>query len=113
MEYLRVLDQAQLDSTVGRYAHTFIASEPGIRNCAVTYHRSEVGGDESSRAPLHDHPFDQLFFVVSGTMTIEIEGEPLFVAGPNSMVIYPKGVMHRNFNQGSEPTVHVSINLLS
>jgi mannose-6-phosphate isomerase-like protein (cupin superfamily) len=112
MKYLRLLDQEALDSTVGRYGQTFVESEPGISNCSVTYTRSDVGSD-APRAPLHDHPFDQLFFVISGTMTIEIEGEQLFDAGPNSMVIYPKGVMHRNFNQGTEPTVHLSINLLA
>jgi mannose-6-phosphate isomerase-like protein (cupin superfamily) len=112
MDFLRLLDQAALDATSERYAQTLIDSEPGLTNCSVVYTRTEPGGGTPG-ATMHDHPFDQLFFIVSGTMTIDIEGTASFDAGPNSVVIYPKGVMHRNTNNTAEPTVHLSINLLS
>jgi quercetin dioxygenase-like cupin family protein len=43
-------------------------------------------------------------------MSLEIEGEQ-FQAGPGSLVHFPAGVPHRNWNAGAEPTVHLAINV--
>ena len=44
---------------------------------------------------MHVHVFDQLFYIISGTMSIEIDGD-CFEAGPGSLVVFPEGVPHRN-----------------
>jgi quercetin dioxygenase-like cupin family protein len=52
---------------------------------------------------------DQLFYVLSGTMNLEIEGRT-YSAGPGTLVVFPAGVPHRNWNGGAEPTVHLAFN---
>jgi quercetin dioxygenase-like cupin family protein len=42
-------------------------------------------------------------------MSIEIDGKP-YDCGPGSLIIFPAGVPHRNWNNGSEPTVHLAFN---
>ena len=64
---------------------------------------------EGSPVGLHTHTFDQIFYIVSGTMTVVIDGsEHQPEAG--TLVIFPAGVPHRNWNAGTEPTVHLAIN---
>jgi len=41
-------------------------------------------------------------------MSLEIEGTE-YEAGPGTLVFFPAGVPHRNWNAGSEPTVHLAI----
>ncbi len=52
---------------------------------------------------------DQIFYIVSGTMSIEVEGKA-YQAGPGSLIVLPAGVPHRNWNGGTQPTVHLAIN---
>ena len=40
-------------------------------------------------------------------MSIEIEGKQ-YSGGPGSLIILPAGVRHRNWNGGSETTVHLA-----
>ena len=64
---------------------------------------------EGSPAGLHTHTFDQIFYVLSGTMNVIIDGshhEP----DAGTLVIFPAGVPHRNWNAGTEATVHLAIN---
>jgi quercetin dioxygenase-like cupin family protein len=64
---------------------------------------------EGSPSGLHTHDQDQVFYVISGTMKLEVNGAE-HEAGPSSLVIFPAGVPHRNWNEGPEPTVHIAIN---
>jgi mannose-6-phosphate isomerase-like protein (cupin superfamily) len=58
---------------------------------------------------MHVHDVDQHFFVLSGSMSLEIEGEQSR-ADPGTLVVFPAGVPHRNWNDGPEPTVHIAFN---
>jgi quercetin dioxygenase-like cupin family protein len=42
-------------------------------------------------------------------MSIEIEGKQ-YDCAPGSLIVFPAGVPHRNWNGGSEPTVHLAFN---
>ena len=42
-------------------------------------------------------------------MHVEVAGE-VSVVGPGSLVVFPAGEPHRNWNEGTEPTVHLAIN---
>jgi len=53
----------------------------------------------------HVHAGDQVFYIVSGTMTFEIGGERFHVQA-GQLQIAPAGVPHRNWNAGPGP-VHV------
>ena len=58
---------------------------------------------------MHVHDVDQIFYVLSGTMSIEIEGKEQ-ACPPGSLIVFPQGVPHRNWNAGPEPTVHLAFN---
>ena len=46
----------------------------------------------------HVHAFDQFYFVLDGTMTVEV-GLERHVAEPFTLVVLPAGVPHRQFNE--------------
>ena len=43
--------------------------------------------------PWHIHEFDQIYFNLSGTLTVEITGER-YEAGPRDLMVLPAGVPH-------------------
>jgi mannose-6-phosphate isomerase-like protein (cupin superfamily) len=106
LSYLRKIDGENLPSD-RRVNEPLIASELGVTGASVGLVVTPPG--EGSPAGLHTHTFDQIFYIVSGTMTVVIDGtqhEP----DAGTLVIFPAGVPHRNWNSGTEPTVHLAIN---
>ena len=51
---------------------------------------------------METHPADQTTFIVSGEAQVTIDGQNT-KAGPNHMVIVPKGAQHNVVNKGSSP----------
>ena len=47
--------------------------------------------------PLHTHDFDQFYFVIEGALAVQI-GFDTHVVGPNTLVILPAGVPHKQRN---------------
>jgi mannose-6-phosphate isomerase-like protein (cupin superfamily) len=58
--------------------------------------------------PLHTHAVDQLYYVLSGQMNVQL-GTDTFVVNPDTLVFIPAGTPHHNWNSGSVPEVHVEI----
>ena len=56
----------------------------------------------------HIHAFAQIYLIQEGEMTIDV-GRKRLVAGPNSLVVLPPGVVHRNFNSSGAIERHVSL----
>lgn len=52
------------------------------------------------RTELHIHPFDQVYFITKGTMTVQY-GLATYEAGENTLVLLPTGVVHSNQNKGT------------
>ena len=50
--------------------------------------------------PLHVHEFDQLYFVIEGALEVQI-GFDTQVVGPNTLVILPAGVPHKQRNRAT------------
>lgn len=107
MEFLRKVDFDRLGSSAERVSQTLIGHDSGASSCSVTCVKTPPG--EGSPAGLHKHLVDQLFYILSGTMSFEI-GEKYYQAGPGTLVVFPAGVPHRNWNGGTEATVHLAIN---
>ena len=63
----------------------------------------------STKGPrLHRHlRHDEVFYVIAGTLTVEIEGE-IVTAPAGSFVLIPRGMAHRPSNATPEPT-HVLV----
>jgi len=109
LQYLRRLDREALELAVGRHDENLLDTDLGVTHTHVMCIKTEPGG--GSPEGLHSHEWDQLFYVLSGTLTIEVEGEEVCEAGPDTLVCYPKGVKHRNWNKTSTPVVHLAINM--
>ena len=109
MEYLRTVDQAAMAAAGAetRFSQWLLDHDSGGRHCSINYIRTPAGG--GSPAGMHTHVVDQIFYILDGTMNLEIEGTE-YEAGPGTLVVFPAGVPHRNWNGGSQPTVHLAVN---
>jgi mannose-6-phosphate isomerase-like protein (cupin superfamily) len=54
------------------------------------------------------HPFDELYFVLSGELNVDVGGERQ-VAGAHDLVVVPAGVPYRVWNAGGKPERHLTI----
>jgi mannose-6-phosphate isomerase-like protein (cupin superfamily) len=109
MEYLRHVDSVAFAAAGvdDRISQALLDHDSGGKHCSINYIRTPAGG--GSPAGMHTHLVDQIFFVLSGTMSLQIE-ETAYEAGPGTLVVFPAGVPHRNWNGGTEPTVHLAFN---
>ena len=107
MEYLRKVDFARLTAVDERVTQALLDHDSGATTCSVNCIKTPPG--DGSPAGMHTHVVDQIFYVLSGTMNLEIEGQA-YSAGPGTLVVFPAGVPHRNWNGGAEPTVHLAFN---
>ncbi|MCX6021944.1 MAG: cupin domain-containing protein [Chloroflexi bacterium] len=103
MEYLQPVDFAAFIAEPGaRKEQSLLSIETaGIR----MLHVPPGGGSPAGR---HKHRVEQIFYIISGVMDFEIDGD-LCQAGPGTLVHLPKGVPHRNWNGGTEPVVHLAL----
>ena len=107
MDYLRHIDFATLGASGNRVTQPLLDRDSGATSCSVNCVKTPPG--DGSPAGMHTHAVDQLFYVLRGTMNIEIAGSS-YTADPGTLVVFPAGVPHRNWNSGGEPTVHLAIN---
>jgi len=109
MNYLRPVDFAAIDRAGPdkRFTQTLFDHTSGAKTCAIQCIQTPVGG--GSPEGLHTHQVDQIFYILKGTMNIEIEGKQ-YEVGPGTLVVFPAGVPHRNWNASSGPTLHLAFN---
>jgi quercetin dioxygenase-like cupin family protein len=107
MEYLRKVDFAALTAVDGRVVQSLLDYDSGATTCSVNFIKTPPG--DGSPAGMHTHAVDQLFYVLSGTMNLEI-ADQAYTAGPGTLVVFPAGVPHRNWNGGTQATVHLAFN---
>jgi mannose-6-phosphate isomerase-like protein (cupin superfamily) len=109
MEYVRQVDFAAIDQSGAdvRVTQGLLDHASGATTCTINCIKTPAGG--GSPAGMHIHDVDQIFYILRGTMSIDIEGKQ-YDCGPGSLIVFPTGVRHRNWNGGSEPTVHLAFN---
>jgi len=107
MEYVRRVDFAAIAKSGAneRFTQNLLDHTSGAKTCSINCIKTPAGG--GSPAGMHIHAFDQIFYILSGTMSIEVEDQR-YDCSPGSLIIFPAGVQHRNWNGGSEPTVHLA-----
>ena len=108
MEYVRKVDFAKLNASDKRFTQVMLDGDSGGTKCSINCIKTPAG--EGSPAGMHVHEVDQVFYVLSGVMSLAIEAKE-YTAGPGTLVFFPAGVPHRNWNAGSEATVHLAINV--
>lgn len=57
---------------------------------------------------LHVHDFDQFYFVLEGTLNVEV-GLQRYEVGPHALVVLPAGVPHRQWNEAGQVERHLTI----
>jgi mannose-6-phosphate isomerase-like protein (cupin superfamily) len=109
MNYVRAVDFAAIDRTGPgeRFTQALFDHTSGAKTCTIHCIKTPAGG--GSPAGLHTHQVDQIFYILKGTMSVEIEGKQ-YEVGPGTLVVFPAGVAHRNWNGSSGPTVHLAFN---
>jgi mannose-6-phosphate isomerase-like protein (cupin superfamily) len=89
-----------------RLSQKLLSAADGAANVTVSYVRTPAGG--GSPEGLHTHEVEQVFYVLAGTMAIEVDGKR-FDCGPGSLVRFPAGTPHRNWNETAEEIIHLNI----
>ncbi|ORW73692.1 cupin domain-containing protein [Mycobacterium saskatchewanense] len=91
-----------------------IPTEPGthspefmahLENCAVVKGGIPAG---TVADPLHTHRFDQFYFILAGTVDVQLGSERLR-AGSDTLVRIPAGVPHFALNNGPDEVVQIEI----
>jgi len=106
MENIRSVDFAALRASAERHTQRLLDRASGGTSCQITVVKTPPAS--GSPEGLHTHEVDQIFYVLEGTMSIEVQGATR-EAGPGSLIVFPAGVPHRNWNAGHDPSVHLSI----
>lgn len=107
MDYIRRADLASIAQSEGRVTQRLLDHASGARSCVVSLIKTPPG--DASPEGLHVHAVDQHFYVLEGTLRVEVDGRVLD-AGAGSLVVIPAGTAHRNWNAGAEATVFLAIN---
>jgi len=108
--YIRQLNADAIQASCAakqRYSQEMIGRSSGGTSCTVSYIAVPVGS--GSPAGLHVHEVDQMFYILSGSLNVEVDGMVRNV-NPGSLVVFPAGVPHRNWNDGPEEAVYLAIN---
>ena len=107
LEYLRKVDFSKLTANGERVVQSLLNQQSGATSCSVDFIRTPPG--HGSPAGMHTHVVDQLFYILSGRMNLDIAGKT-YVAEPGTLVVFPASVPHRNWNDGTEATIHLAFN---
>jgi len=109
MQYIHKIDFDAMAASGAdqRWVQHLLDAQTGAGSCMVRCIKTPGGG--GSPAGLHTHDVDQIFYILSGAMGVEIEGER-YDCGPGALIFFPAGIAHRNWNIGEEPTVHLALN---
>jgi mannose-6-phosphate isomerase-like protein (cupin superfamily) len=102
--HVRTSELSSLDSNESS-RETLADNTTGSLACRID--AVHVPPGEGSRSPTA-HLFDEFFFVLSGHMQWEIEGNR-HEASSNTYVLLPVGTRHAHWNEGSEPYRCLSI----
>lgn len=110
MDYVRTIDFAALAAAAAneRVDLPLLVAENGATHARIRCIKTPPGG--GSPEGLHTHAVDQIFYIISGVMNLTVADEDM-TAGPGALVVFPAGVPHRNWNGGTEPTVHLAIDV--
>ncbi len=105
MDYVRQVDFSAFP-VAERHVQRIADRSTGVDSSVISCQRIPAG--EEGRRGFHVHAVDQFYYILAGTMTLEL-GAQGYTAGPNSLVVIPRGIPHRASNLGTEDLVHLEI----
>jgi len=102
---VRALDESRFDPE--KFSQVVLGDRSsGLNTLSLGVFRVPAG----AQGPvLHMHRFDQIYYMISGTMELEL-GFERYTVGPNTLVTIPAGMPHRNWNaSATEPEYHLNM----
>jgi quercetin dioxygenase-like cupin family protein len=106
LKSIRSVDFVAMNASDQRVSQRLLDRDTGAKTLTITAIKTPPGG--GSPEGMHTHPVDQFFYILNGTMRVEI-AEASYEVGVGALVSFPAGVPHRNWNASDEPTIHLSI----
>src|SRR5258706_70676 len=105
MENIRSVDFAALRASAERHTQRLLDRASGATSCQITVVKTPPAS--GSPEGLHTHEVDQIFYVLEGTMSIEVQGATR-EAGPGSLVVFPAGLARRRSTPSAAPMTRSS-----
>ncbi len=91
--------------------HRLCDISSGSEASRVSYKIKKAGTRNPPDGSFHAHKWEQSFYVISGSMWFEIEGDEPCELKPGDFVVIPPRTQHRNWNtEGTEDCIHLSFN---
>ena len=78
--------------------------------CSSILVNAAIVAPESPGTSWHIHPFDQLYWVLQGTLHVEV-ADQVHDVEPDHLVVLPAGVPHRNWNPGPGLERHLAFSV--
>ena len=104
IEVVRPLDESRFDNE--RFSQVVLADRAsGLNTLSLGVFRVPPGGTGPG---MHVHRFDQIYYMISGSMELDI-GLEHYTVGPHTLVVLPAGMPHRNWNGSSEVEYHLNL----
>ena len=104
--YERTVDSAHLEEPMPGFRLQPLADPAsGSLHAVVNYAELDAG---SAGPGMHIHRFDQFYLVLQGELTVEVALQKHTV-GPNTLVVLPAGVPHRQYNSGNDAEHHLVV----
>lgn len=104
IEVVRPLDESRFDAT--RFSQVVLADRStGLETLSLGVFRVPAGGQGPG---MHVHRFDQIYYMISGSMELDI-GFEHYTVGPHTLVVLPAGMPHRNWNASAEVEYHLNL----
>ncbi|MGW5635011.1 cupin domain-containing protein [Streptomyces sp. NPDC003832] len=103
MQYVRPFDKTKtFDTGFPGYRAQFVSH---LESALIVASHIEAGGCGPG---LHYHHSDQLYFLIRGSMNVQL-GEEVHRIDAGTLVFIPAGLAHRNWNDGEETETHFEI----
>lgn len=101
----RIEDGKAIEPCAGSRMLPLADQSSGSRHVQIFY--AEVQ-PQMEMPTTHIHEFDQYYFVLEGELTVEVALQK-HTAGPETLVVLPAGVPHRQYNAGGAVEKHLTI----
>lgn len=111
MKTTRIMALAALIVGGGLALHVARAQQPGIRRTDLQRHDLSVPGREVVQvrvdlapgvvAPKHNHPGEEIVYVLEGSLEYQVEGKPPVTLKAGDVLFIPSGAIHAVKNVGS------------
>jgi mannose-6-phosphate isomerase-like protein (cupin superfamily) len=104
IEVVRPLDESRFDPA--RFTQVVLADRSsGLSTLSLGVFRVPPGG----RGPgMHVHRFDQIYYMIQGSMELDL-GLEHYTVGPHTLVVIPAGMPHRNWNGSAKVEYHLNL----